>query len=473
MQVDRLPADMIERIEIIRNPTAEYDAGGIGGIVNIVLKNRADDVTRLRAAWGKNGRLNVGDVVAQHGFSNDQVDVVLAASYTQGAEDVVEDKTTVNASGAVTGTEHKPKPVKKGERLLSPQITWKLGHDKLVLTPFVSSGHENKDEDSVSRDASGVVTKLTTTDEDKTDLIGRFAGRYEGLASWGNWYANGGFQQGREDKDKYSVERNRVGVVTKRTNEDERTREDTRYVGAGVVIPLGDHVVKAGVQGAFTDYDKRKKTLSANNATSPLTPAAPGANDVYQIDETKLAIYLQSEWLVARNHWLTPGIRYEQVKRDATDRAGLTRKADEASPNPSLAYRWAITDTLNLRTSIAQTLRMPKFDDLNPMVTLASGTNSITNPDKGGNPELRPERALGSEIGVEKFFWGNRGVVGINFYHRDVKDVIEKMTRLEGTRYVERPYNAGDARFYGAELDWRVPVVRQGAHQLTLNGNHS
>lgn len=65
MQVDRLPADMIERIEIIRSPTAEYDAGGIGGAINIVLKNRAENLTRLRAAYGKNGRLDAGDVVGQ------------------------------------------------------------------------------------------------------------------------------------------------------------------------------------------------------------------------------------------------------------------------------------------------------------------------------------------------------------------------------------------------------------------------
>lgn len=69
MQVDRLPADMIERIEIIRNPTAEYDASGIGGTINIVLKNRADGVTRLRAAGAAVAGRRI--VVKQDGQAHD------------------------------------------------------------------------------------------------------------------------------------------------------------------------------------------------------------------------------------------------------------------------------------------------------------------------------------------------------------------------------------------------------------------
>ena len=68
---------------------------------------------------------------------------------------------------------------------------------------------------------------------------------------------------------------------------------------------------------------------------------------------------------------------------------------------------------------------------------------------------------------------GNRGIVGFNLYNRDVKDFIQKSTLQEGLRFVERPYNAGDARFWGAELDWRVPLLKKGAHELTFTGSHA
>ena len=36
--LDNIPASAIEKIEIINNPSARYDANGMAGIINIVLK---------------------------------------------------------------------------------------------------------------------------------------------------------------------------------------------------------------------------------------------------------------------------------------------------------------------------------------------------------------------------------------------------------------------------------------------------
>jgi outer membrane receptor for ferrienterochelin and colicin len=55
-QLERIPASSIERIEIINNPSAKYDADSEGGIINIVLKKSED--------WGTNGAFAIG---AGHG----------------------------------------------------------------------------------------------------------------------------------------------------------------------------------------------------------------------------------------------------------------------------------------------------------------------------------------------------------------------------------------------------------------------
>lgn len=472
IQVDRLPADMIERIEIIHNPSAEFDAHGIGGTINIVLKNRADDLTRLRAAWGKNGNLDVGDAVVQWSRRLDHLDIILAASHTIGGEDVVEDKDTRNAVGAVTKREHKPKPVEKTETLLAPRLTWHFGQERLILEPFVSAGTEDKHETPEVRNLAGALQESTDKREDKTDTIGRLAARYEGRAAWGGWHVKAGAQSGRERKDVVEIKRNGADAIAQRKREDETVDEDQAYVGGGVAVAVGaGHRLKAGIETRRTDYDKRKAGLSAGNANDPLLPTAPGANDVYAIREDKLAWYIQDEWHLADRHWLTPGLRHERTERQASDRLGNGSPATTGATQPSLHYRWAVDDHLNLRASAARTLKMPKFDDINPLLTLKAGT--AADPDTAGNASLKPERATGVDVGLERFFAGNRAVVGANLYVREVRDFIEKVTNTEAGREVKRPQNVGDARFHGLELDWRVPLLHKGAHELNLLGSHT
>jgi iron complex outermembrane receptor protein len=345
----------------------------------------------------------------------------------------------------------------------------------LTLESFLSIGTEDKRETSELFNAGGVLTKDTTNSEDKTDQLARIAGRYEAKKDWGTLYAKLGIQQGKSDKDKFATESSAAGVLAKRTQEDEGVQENQAHVGTGVALPWGPHLVKAGIERRALRYEKNKSAAEAGNASNPLTPKAPGQNDIYEIEEAKSVAYLQDEWRVADAHWLTPGIRFERTQRDATDRAGVTRSGTHSSPNPSLHYRWAAAEDVNVRASVARTLKMPKFDDVNPLITLASGTGagSSTNPDKAGNSDLKPERATGVELGIERFFWGNRGILGFNLYKRQVKDFIQKASLQEGARFVERPYNAGDAYFRGAELDWRFPLLHKGPHELTVTGSHA
>lgn len=63
LTIDQIPADAIQRVELITNPSAKYDAsGGGGGIVNIVMKhNRSGGYNgSIRGGIDKRGRVNSG-----------------------------------------------------------------------------------------------------------------------------------------------------------------------------------------------------------------------------------------------------------------------------------------------------------------------------------------------------------------------------------------------------------------------------
>ena len=58
--LQQIPAEMVDRIEIITNPSAEFRAEGSGGIINIVLKKNMELAASgiVRVNFGNKGRLN-------------------------------------------------------------------------------------------------------------------------------------------------------------------------------------------------------------------------------------------------------------------------------------------------------------------------------------------------------------------------------------------------------------------------------
>ena len=57
-----LPAGSVSKIEILRNPSAKYDAASSGGIVNIVLKKGVK--------LGSSGSVNVGYFQGVYSYGN-------------------------------------------------------------------------------------------------------------------------------------------------------------------------------------------------------------------------------------------------------------------------------------------------------------------------------------------------------------------------------------------------------------------
>ncbi|MCC7466489.1 MAG: outer membrane beta-barrel protein, partial [Saprospiraceae bacterium] len=74
LSLDQIPADAIDNVEVITNPSAKYDASGGGaGIVNIVLKKerRIGYNGSIRSGVDMRGRVNIGgDVNAREGKVN-------------------------------------------------------------------------------------------------------------------------------------------------------------------------------------------------------------------------------------------------------------------------------------------------------------------------------------------------------------------------------------------------------------------
>ena len=81
--VDNLQASMIQKVEVITNPSAKYDPDGVGGIINLVLKRGAfegfNGSTNLSA-----GEYNKNNISGNLNFRSDKFNIFGSSSYRTG-----------------------------------------------------------------------------------------------------------------------------------------------------------------------------------------------------------------------------------------------------------------------------------------------------------------------------------------------------------------------------------------------------
>lgn len=83
LTLDQIPADIIEKVELITNPSAKYDAsGGGGGILNIVLKKnkKVGYNGGIRSGVDSRGKINLG---GDMNMRQNKVNIFLSGNYNQ------------------------------------------------------------------------------------------------------------------------------------------------------------------------------------------------------------------------------------------------------------------------------------------------------------------------------------------------------------------------------------------------------
>jgi outer membrane receptor protein involved in Fe transport len=163
------------------------------------------------------------------------------------------------------------------------------------------------------------------------------------------------------------------------------------------------------------------------------------------------------------------GVRYEHTSVAIT---GLADR-DYGIFLPSASAKIQLTTSDRITLSGARTVRRPRLDYLTN-VTLEE---ELGDNDLAGNPNLRPESAWGADLGYEHRI-GNTGVVGVNFFYRSVTDLIELAnTGAQGSAgsgtFVYQPRNTGNGNVYGVEFDLSTDLRFIGMKNTGVFGNFS
>lgn len=477
----RLPVELIERIEIIRNSTPEFPGAGPGGIINLVLRDvppRATQGARVAigAVDGEPGLRLEG----QYGEKLDDFGYLLGGSL-QSQPQAGRIDTDIQRFSGGSRSEWTLEQIRESGRdqnlVLTPRAQWNLGDgrqfalssffnltenernslvdrsiyaDPLHGTGLTANGHDREREDS-QRGSARINAEWRSQQAGGDELLARLTvqGEYE-------W------------KDKRIDKVDAAGLATE--NSDESTRRYEREIGAllkGKRLVADSHLLTAALEWRGKNSDDTQERRANGSPTGNLAERSA------RIEDRRQVVWIQDEWQINDEHILTPGLRWQGQTSSVTDGAGTTIEHAHYGFDPSLHYLWQLSPAWNLRSSVALTSKPPGAKDLSPVVRTASGSNTSSSPDKAGNPNLEAERNLSYDFGIEFFLPARAGTVGASIFHRQIDNQVQKLVAFEGGRWSERPYNVGDAVLQGGLLDFKWRADALGLPELTLRGNLS
>ena len=233
-----------------------------------------------------------------------------------------------------------------------------------------------------------------------------------------------------------------------------------------------DHSLVAGVEA-----EGERAATSAHDAAERRAAARPSsATTLAGLARPRLAAYAQDEWSAdAATGRRTPGCAGKASRRAAAAaqaRADPSNRSSVWTPLLHAVWKPDPKSRDQVRISLTRSYRSPTLrhadrpaDASNALPTRCRGRNTATQPDRAGNPDLKPELATGIDLAVERYLAGG-GMLSANVFHRRISDLhAQRHLARDGVAWTRRsratcaaPRNIGDADHAGPRARSQVPA---------------
>jgi outer membrane receptor for ferrienterochelin and colicins len=448
-----ITAGMIERIEVITNPSAKYDAEGTSGILNIVLKK--DQKKGLNGSIS----LNTGfpDTHSAGISINRRTEKLnIFSQLGLGRRSYPNDYETINQdlqSNTIVKNIGNNEMHEKFYNIL-------LGSDFLlnkynVLTISGSYAFEKEDTPGLSdytrRDGNNTLQdawqryQITYADNPKWQYELQYKKDFEDhedhdllFSALGSSFV----------KDSEAFFTDTVSFGTNQTDSEEQNLTNygrkeytfkldyTRPISEKYTLETGAQYL---IQDVFNDYE-------VQDLINDVWVSDPNLTNVFEYNQNVLGAYGTSSY--ESEKWgLKLGLRIENT--DIKTLLETTReKRDQNYTNlfPSFHTSYKLSDGLSLQAGYSKRIRRPGMRDLNPFNARRDNFNISV-----GNPDLQPEFTDSYEItSIIKF---NGLSLNFGIYHRYTSDVIEQTFTYENNVSTRMPVNIGTNNTTGIEFN--------------------
>jgi len=417
-----IPVDAIERIEVVRGPMSSlYGSDALGGVVNIITR-------KVGKSW--HGTFTADTTVQEH---RDRGDTWNGQFFTSGP--LIDDVLGVKVSGNLakrekdaqqqSSTGETPRIEGFTNRNANVEFNWTPNQDHDFDFAY-GRDRQDRDSDSLAKDRL----------DRETWAIGHH-GRWDLGNSELRFYAE-------------KIDNNDPGSTSTITSESNTL--DGKYV-----LPIGA-INQLLTFGGEYRHDSLTDPVNLTGGTSSKTSA------------NQYALFLEDEWRIIDPLAFTAGLRMDDHET----------YGDHWSPRAYLVYN--ATDTLTIKGGWSTAFKAPSLLQLSPDWTTGScrGACEIV-----GSADLKPETSESYEIGLYyagEEGWLDGVTASVTTFQNDIDDMINidrTPNRNLAPTYsnfvgfnrdgepVFRYYNVNKARIRGVETELKVPFNDQW--KLTLN----
>lgn len=462
-----IPAEDIERIEVITNPSAKYQAEGTSGIINIVLKENDKK--------GMNGSVSVNT-----GIPNNHSVGLSLNHRTEKFNFFTQMGAGLRTLPRYSETENRN--LTTGEVITSDGETMKnetfgnitLGadyyiNDRNIITLSGHLAYEDENEPSNTNfyiyDGTGELLSeykregTTTASNPKYRYDLQYKKEFKNnkehtllLSATGNFFG--------KDQTSEFLNQSVYG-----TDPDPNQKTETDFYQSNYAFKLDytnplTEKIKIEAGGLYDLNDVGNNYAVYNSETNTNWVLDTGLTNDFTFVQNVLGVYGTGSY-EGKKWGVMAGLRLENT--DRRTELKTTQEVDNINYTnlfPSIHTSYKINKQISLQAGYSRRISRPQMWDLNPFFNY-SNAYSI----RVGNPELMPE--FGDSYEFTGIFIFEKMTLNSSLYYVYTTDVIESVSYYEDNVNISTPMNIGTRDKVGLEINGKY----NAAEWLTLNGD--
>ncbi len=468
-----VPAEAVERIEVLRGPAAaRYGSGASGGVVNIITKKPTGDLTGSLTLYGSQAEHSDEGDSERVGFQlSGPLSEQLSFRLFGNVNKTDADSLYLNEDFATGVT---PPAGREGVR--NRDISGLLRYDindnhVLELDAAVSrQGNIYSGERGVSGDGFERLNALYGA-ETNVMLRRSFGLTHRGSYVWGTSRITAAYDDTDNTRLNEGLAGGPEGSITEGASFSTSELTSTRVDGE-INVPLNWGGIEQVATLGFEYRDMKLDDPYSVTQSSSSGGGIPGYDGVRtgKSDQQFAAVFIEDNLYIGERWTLTPGLRFDHHSQFGNNLS------------PSLNVQFKLAEDWAIKGGIARAFKAPNLYQANPDYLYYTRGNGcpVLSPNLGsgcyvmGNANLDPETSINKEIGIE---WApdNGWHASVTYFHNDYKDkIVAGQDRIGITNdtkgQVFQWTNAPEAIIRGVEGNLKVPLIG-GGDVLSWNTN--